>query len=382
LRPLYKLLPAFVAMAVGVSILVLLTGSSKPEAKAKATTRQKPRVVVAPVVRRAVTERVRLFGVTRAARRATLSFTIGGRLARRPVRVGDLVRRGQLIASLDGRALRNGVRAAQAGVGQIAARRAQLARELARYRSLYSSNAIPKQQLERTATGLDAASAGRRLSRAQLREARRLLGESSLRAPFAGTITAVHLEPGEYAKPGRGVVALAGSREIEIEVEAPERLVAGLRRGQKVDIDLPLLGQRGLAGTIRSLGHAARGAGQLFPLVIALDPADAVKPGITAEVTLRRAPRPALLVPVGAVIDPTGAAPSVFAVRAGRARRLPVRVRRLVVDHVALSPSARRGAEQAPLSSADRVVVGGQVGLFEGDRVSIVADPRAVRAPR
>jgi len=58
-------------------------------------------VEIARVEAGTATRTVRLSGVTRAKRRAALSFAVPARVATRPVELGDRVHRGTVLATLD-----------------------------------------------------------------------------------------------------------------------------------------------------------------------------------------------------------------------------------------------------------------------------------------
>lgn len=356
-----KILSAALAAALALGSFILSSaGTVTPQPSAPATVKA---VLAARVLRSDQGPALRLHGVTRAARRAVLAFTVGGRVRRRPVRVGDSVRQGQVLASLDRRQLANSVAATAAALGQVTAQLSQAQRELARGRSLNRSGALPSQALEQAQTRQQVLRARQQMTRVKLKEARRVLSEATLRAPFAGIISAVLVQPGELVAPGRPVVAVAGARQLEVQVEAPESVVFQLKRGQPVTVDLPLTGRSGIPGTIKSLGLAAGGPGQLFPLVVALTDAARVRPGMTAEVVARQAARPDLVVPTAAVMNPSGTSPSLFVVRQGRVRRLTVTLGSLRGDRVAV---------RGPLRVDEQAVVGGHAALVDGDRVRVV----------
>lgn len=331
---------------------------------------------------------LRFAGVTRAARRAQLSFLLGGRLEARPVEVGDTVRAGQVLARLDAREVRNAVDAASAQVAELEARRNQANRDVERVESLVEAKAATSEELEQVRAGLDALSAVQDSARVRLKEARRQLGETTLTAPYAGSVMAVHAQPGEFVQPGRTVLTLSGQDSVELEVEVPESVVPQLTVGATVSVRLPALGTT-RAARITSLGRAAAGPGQLFPVLVQFDPAPldstarpstvapaavkepTLRPGMTAELVLELASPFGLTLPVEAVINPGGRQPAVFQVRSdGTVRRVEVQVGRLLGERVTV---------QGDLTVGDEVVVGGQRGLLDGEKVLTAPAPGAQR---
>ncbi len=342
-------------------------------------------VKVMPVAERALSQTMRFSGIVRAEKRAQLSFTVGGRLEGRVVNIGDRVRQGQEMAHLDIQPFRNAVLAARAQLRDAGARLAQMKRDNARVRRLLKSNAAGREEAEKVRAGRNSALAAADAARVQLAEARRLVEESRLLAPFAGTVSAVMMEPGEFVRPGMPVVVLSGEDRLEVEIEVPESARARLRAGAEVSVSLPLVGKGSFSGVIDSIGRATVGRGRLFPVIVAIDPdtgpnpgtatdpaADSVignhasvpiVPGLTAEVTIDTGVVNTTAVPIAAVVDPGGQRPYVYRVAAGRAEQVLVDVDVLLNDAVSV---------RGELVPGDLIVVEGHSSLITGERVEVV----------
>ncbi len=167
------------ALIVGLSILGVAAAFSawpqRPDGDAEPRV-PSPRVVrVATVESGASVRELRLPGVTRAARRASISFTLPARLASRPVEVGDRVRAGQVIATLDDREFRHAELAARATVAELSARLEQALRDLDRNQRLAAARAATSEELEQSRAAVAALQAAHDASSARLEETRRLL---------------------------------------------------------------------------------------------------------------------------------------------------------------------------------------------------------------
>jgi len=319
-------------------------------------------VRVAPVTPLDGAREIHLPGVTRAVRRATLAFSLSGRIARRPVDVGHRVADGELLAALDSREYRLAAAAAQAEVVRLNARTAQAERERARVERLAAARAATTEELEQVAVVADALRAAGDAAAARMKDARRRVGETELRAPFVATVTAVRLQVGEWAAPGAPVLELAGDGAVEVEVAVPEGLRAGLAPGQSATVKLPFLG-RTAPGRLSRLAGAATGAGGLFAAVVRLETAADVVPGLAAEAVLAASGKPRLAVPLAAVLDPGATRPMVFRVVGGVAERVPVELGEVVGDLVTVT---------GDLAPGDRIVVSGHTSLIDGDRVEVL----------
>ncbi len=346
------------------------------------------RVRVAAVEAARDLRELRFSGTTRAARRARLAFSTSGRLVARPVETGDRVARGQLLAQLTDRELKNALATAEASLAELAARRAQSERDQARAEQLAAAKAATSEELERTTAAVAALEAAEDAAAARLAEARRRIDETHLTAPFAGTVTDVHFETGEYARAGTPVVTLSGDGEVEVEVEVPEAVIPDIETGAAVDLELPVMrrgaGSEPIVGRVKSVGRTAAGPGRLFP-VVATFPADAGVPaGATAELVLRLTRDQALALPIEAVVNPGGRRPSVFRVSRSRVTDGDTpRVEKIAVEVGSLlsGDDPVRVIVDGELEAGDLVVTGGQRGLLDGEAVEVdlQADARAQR---
>lgn len=348
-----------VAGVVGGLVYFEECASSKPAP----SSRPEKRLVKAANVRPADNARhIRFSGITRAVDRARLAFTIGERLLTRPVEVGSHVEAGDLLATLDNRKISNELSALELSLRELDARISQVKRDRKRYEMLVGSHASAKVQLEKILEQEKVLLASRAAGEVRLREAKRVLKEAILKAPFAGTVTEVLLEPGEIAQPGAPIVVLSGDGQVEVEIEVPESLISRLSEGMKATVDLPLARRKGLGGEVKYLGRTALGLGRLFPVVVAVDPTEEVAAGMTAEVVFSIERRSQLSVPIAAVVNPGGQIPALFRIRDGKAEKIRIEVSEIVGDQVTV---------RGPLNVDDVVVVGGHMALLDGDPVEV-----------
>jgi len=353
-----------ITTVIGSTILgaavVLAAWPEGNEATASRSTGPRP-VQVATVISTSIDRSVRLPGVTRAADRATLSFAVPARLASRPVEVGDSVATGQVLATLDDHEYRLAERAAAAALTELEVRLAQARRDEQRVESLAAARAATAEEVEQIQAGTAALEAAHDAAAVRLDDTRRLLQESKLKAPFAGTITSVRLEPGEWASPGLPVVELSGSGVVEVVVEAPETVRSRVREGQEVQVELSFL-DRIAMGNVTAVASAAGGAGRLFPVTVTLEPTPGLVDGLSAEVVLSLITESRLTVPLSAVLNPGSSRPAVFRIGDGHAERVEVELGHLVGDRIGI-----HGA----LTEGDQVAVAGHTALADDDAVEV-----------
>lgn len=303
-----------------------------------------------------------LTGVTRAADRAQLAFQVSGRLAERTVSLGDEVAEGDLIARLDQPELEPAAAAARAQAEQLETELAQAERDLDRVRRLHEQGAATRQELESAQSRRDALAASLRRARAEVRRSQRLLGETRIVAPIAGTVEQVYFEPGEFVPAGRPVVGLSGGGAVEVEIGLPETLLGEVAVGDEARLTLPLLGGEA-TGRVTELAAASPGPGRLFPAVITIDASPRLRPGMTVAWHLRSNRGERLTVPVAAIASTGGRSqPKVFRVDNGTVSAVPVTLGVVVGERVVVS---------GDLAAGQRVVTLGLEGLVDGRAVEV-----------
>jgi RND family efflux transporter MFP subunit len=317
-------------------------------------------VRVAEVLATDAAREMRLPGVVRATQRSELAFLHAGYLAERFVARGDRVAVGERLASLQNPALGPALAAAEARVRELDQRLRQLDADHERARELHSQGLASAEVLDRTLADRNAAREARAQALAGVTEARDQLGDAVLRAPYAGTISDLRVEPGDFVQAGQPVLSLAGELGLEVEVQLPEGLARLLAPGLAVDVRA-VGSARGVDGVVREIGLAreARPA----PAVISLQEAADWEPGISVHVTVTHAAEPALTVPLGAIVDPGTGRTRVFRVVDDRAVLVPVSAGRLIGARVEVV-----GA----LSPGDRVVIAGHQQLLDGEAVRVL----------
>jgi len=354
-----------IGLAAGLGTMAIAGGKAPSSAPAPSPAAERgPRIVeVAEAAAPAAVGELRFSGVVRAQRRADVAFTVPGRIGARPVDIGARVRKGQVVARLDAGQYRNGARRARASRESARARLDKARRDLSRVEALLAERAAGLEEVEAIRTQVEAAEASFAATEAQVAEAARQQTEAVLVAPFAGVVTRVLAEPGEYASPGRPVLSISATSSLEVEVDVPESLRPRVAKAGRVVVELPLLDRAGIEATVHSIGEAA-GAGRLFPVVVSLpEGLDGISPGVTADVVIAGTRASAgVAVPLEALVNPTGGTSYVYKLSARRAERVDVSVVRL---------SGRLVAVEGALAPGDTVITRGQENLVDGEIVGV-----------
>jgi HlyD family secretion protein len=288
-------------------------------------------VEMARVERRAIfRSTVAASGEIVAERYAEVGSSVMGKLVSLPVREGDRVRRGQVVARIDSvpatserDAAAALVRAIEADEAAVRARAGDAARSFARGRELREAGLLPEADFDAlraaaaaATAAVDAAARRAAQARAQLARAADLLGKTEIVSPLDGTVTRLPVREGEMVvigiqnMPGTTIMTISDLAVINAEVKVAEAEILNVRAGQPASVTLEALPGREFAGEVVEVGASALpvvGAGAAareFKVKVRLEhPEEGIRPGLTcdAEILVGEV-KGALAVPLQAVV--------------------------------------------------------------------------------
>jgi RND family efflux transporter MFP subunit len=201
------------------------------------TAKAAPRVDVVQGVAAEWQPRIELNGTLDADQSARLAFRIPGKLSGIQVRVGDTVRAGQVLASLDGTEIHAQVAAADAQV-RAASAQLDLAQDAERRtQTLVKSGATAEAAGVQTEKQRALAAAQLDAARAQYTLAKTNLGNHTLVAPFAGTISRAPSGVGSVVGPGEALFDLANTTLLKLAATVTESDASLLAVGGEVQLE-------------------------------------------------------------------------------------------------------------------------------------------------
>jgi membrane fusion protein, multidrug efflux system len=249
-------------------------------------------------------------GEVRARVESRLSFRVAGKMVSRPVDLGDVVKAGQVLASLDPMDLRLGQQAASSGLEAARVNAEQAAADLKRFKELRDQGFISAAELDRRDSTWKAAQAQYEQARAQASVQSNQARYAQLLADSAGVVTAVEAEPGAVLAAGAPVLRVAQDGPRDVVFAVPEQQAGPLRalEGKPGVLQVRVwgAGDAPLPATVREVAAAADPSTRTF-LVKADIGRAAVRLGQTATVTLAvPAATGALKLPLAAVFEQQG----------------------------------------------------------------------------
>jgi len=326
-------------------------------------------------------------GTVRARTTATISSKVMGYVQKVSVQVGDRVRQGQELITLDARDLDVNLRRAEAGGGEVqsaipelenatAAAKANL--DLAqttfkRMEELASKKSISNQELDEASARLKAAQANYDMVRSrrsqinskmavveqEVRAAGIMRDYAKLAAPFSGVVITRTVEPGNLATPGVPLLTIEQDGLYRLEASVDESKLATVRVGQAVEVVLEA--DRKLNARVSEIVPSVDAASRTYIVKLDLPATPQLRTGMFGRAIFPLGMQKVVAVPLAALME-RGQLQSVFVVEDG-------------VAHTRLVTTGRRTSDAVEvlsgLNAGEKVVLPVPAGLQDGSRVEV-----------
>lgn len=293
-------------------------------------------------------------GSLRSEESVVIAAEIAGRIEKIGFSEGEKSKEGNLLIQLD------------SAVFQAELDRAVANRDLSKSNYQRAENLLKDRAV--SALERDEAYAKWQLDEANVRLANAQLAKTSIKAPFAGTLGLRQVSLGDYIQPGQPLVNLEAIEQLKVEFSIPEKYLAEVKTGQKVELQSDAYPQRTFAAKVYAIDpHVNEQSRSLVVRGLLDNAGHQLFPGQFVKVQLSVATRAnALFIPEQALI-PQPTTKLVFKVIDGKAQMVPVETGTRIKGWVEITSG---------LAAGDVVVTGGHQKIGPGSPVhALPADP-------
>jgi membrane fusion protein, multidrug efflux system len=324
-------------------------------------------VEVAVAVKKKVPVRVDLLGTVTPIAGVAVKTRIDTEITDVHFRDGTMVRQGDLLFTLDGRAIEAQIRQVE---GQLARDRASLEgaeRDVRRYSELVAKSATPVTNLDNAKTQVGVFSGAVKADEASIENLKVQLSYTVIRAPIAGRVSMAAVKVGNFVRQAdlTPLATIIQTAPVYVTFPLPQRSLPDLRQAMQNEtaaIEAIVPGDsRRAGGQVTMIENTVDAATGTVPVRATMPNTDELLwPGTLVTVQLSFREEEAVVVPPNAIqVSQTGSI--VFVVKNGVAKVRPVKVAR-VVDGETILESGVEGGEL--------VVTEGQVQIIDGSRVT------------
>jgi RND family efflux transporter MFP subunit len=373
---------------LGFSLVLLTSCGSEPPRRSATLTTTPVAVQVSTVSTQEWPAVYEATGTVRARTAGTVSSKVMGYVQQVSVQVGDHVREGQVLVTLDARELEEGVRGAEAGRAEVlsaipeaesavAAAKANL--DLAqttfkRIEDLAAKKSISNQEFDEASARVKAAQANYEMARSkraqldprlaraeqELRSATIMRDYARIAAPFAGIVTAKSVEPGNLAAPGAPLLTIEQDGVYRLEASVDESRLPAARAGATVEVALEGV-ERRLNARVSEVVPAVDAASRSSIVKIDLPAVPQLRSGMFGRAFFPLGSRKVVVVSASAIVE-RGQLQSVFVVEEGTARTRLVTTGQRVKDAVEVLSGVNAG---------EKIVAPIPAGLQDGARLEV-----------
>ena len=270
--------------------------------------------------------RIQAVGSLFALEESALSSQVDGRVADVLADVGDTVKEGQALITLDPQELQFEVDRQRGLVTQV---RAQLGigpndppptdpkkiasvqraeadlfdadHKYARAQQMYKDNLISQQQLDEAASRFQSTKATYNValqevdrlkallisSEASENLAQKKLGDATIRSPFPGSVKTRSVHPGEYVRVQSPVMVVVRTDRLRVRLAVPERWAGWVRNGAMVDLHVEAFPSETFQGKISRINPAVAQDSRTFEAEALLGNLDGrLKPGFFVQASI------------------------------------------------------------------------------------------------
>ena len=267
------------------------------------------------------------------------------------VEEGQTVRAGQVLVRLD-------PDRARLQAAQSSAQMRKLEANFKRAQQLEAQQMVSANDLDQLRYDLENARAVNRLANLELSYA-------NVVAPISGVIASRDIKPGNFVQINSPIFRIVDTARLEATLNVPEREITKLRAGQTVELTVDALPGRRFTGTVDRVAPVVDTGSGTFRVVAGFEGDGELQAGMFSRLAIRYDQREdALVVPRRALLE-DGGEPAVYAVREGKASRVPLELGYSDGGWV----EVRKG-----LAEGEAVVVAGKAALREGTAVQVLGE--------
>ncbi len=261
----------FITLAVFGVVIIAIIGFAMASRGSKTV-----EVQTAKIERRTITQTVTAVGKIAAETKVTVASETSGEIVELPIKEGDTVRSGQLLARIKPDIIESQLEQSQAATEssqkEIDVRRSirdKAKLEFDRTKDLYdkkfaskSEYDVAKAALDQAESSLAASQSGYKQSKAQLKQTQRNAARTVLHSPMDGVVTKLNVEKGDKVvgtnmMAGTEMMVVSDLGVMNAEVEVDENDIVLVKIGDTTKVFVDAIPDQTINGVVLEIGHSA-----------------------------------------------------------------------------------------------------------------------------
>lgn len=210
-------------------------------------------------------------GRAKAADAVTLAFEVSGKILNIGVDIGDRVKEGDVLASLDPRDFENALRQAEAELLRAKS-------QFERMRRAEENRAVSEQDVTDAKAAYDSALANVAIHT-------KALADTKLLAPYDSIVTAKYVSDFGNVLAKQPAIRVVDPTRIEMVADIPEDMISHANEGMHIAVEFDALPGTIIRSTIHEIGKEASQTTRTYPVTLIMDQPEEVKvlPGMAGR---------------------------------------------------------------------------------------------------
>ncbi len=212
-----------------------------------------------------------------------LSTRMMGYITSMKAEVGQNVRAGQVLVSINASDIQAKGGQANAQISQAQAQYNIAKKDYERFQNLYKSQSASQKELDDMQARYEMAKAGLQAAQQMKNEVNAQYRYTNITAPISGTITAKFAEQGDLANPGMPLLTIESPSALQVQVLVSEQNISLITEGMPVTVSLKSINKT-VSGKVTEISKSAANTGGQYMIKVSIHNSQDLLPGMFANV--------------------------------------------------------------------------------------------------
>ncbi len=242
-------------------------------------------------------------GTIEADKNANISTRLMGEVAKVYVKIGDKVKKGDLLLSLNSADLKAKKGQVNAQISQANSAFINAKKDYERFTQLFKENSASQKELDNITSNYEQAKAGLEAAKQMQNEVAANLAYADIKAPFDGVITGKFINNGALANPGMPLLSMENTANYLVKSYVNESQIGKINTGEQVQVVVKSSNKH-LTGIITELSISSKNSGGLYQVKIGLNSSENIYSGMFVSVAFSGNKKGAttILIPKSAIV--------------------------------------------------------------------------------
>jgi RND family efflux transporter MFP subunit len=208
-------------------------------------------------------------GQVEAIQSANISTRVMGYITNVYVKIGDKVKQGQLLFTVNSSDILAKRAQTDAMIAQADAALTNAKKDYERFSALYKQQSATAKELDNASLQYFAAKANANAAKQMRNEVNAQLSYTNVTAPFSGVVTQKMLDAGSMATPGMPVITLEQSGSLQVSTSVSESQIGTIKQGDDAIVNIKSINKI-IPGKITQISQSSQSSGGQYIIKISI----------------------------------------------------------------------------------------------------------------